>query len=216
MTAAELCEIVLSPDFKAGLEELSSYLSSIMQEGPIVHLFAKYLWKQKRQYSLERNRRHDLTIFSSDAASKKTPTTIEFKFNYDTCADKLIKERKKLPKELDVNSLSKMRVNTWGVIPRIWKDVITKKPDLFVWIVCSRDLSKLSDDNLERIVNWKPLINFRDRHAYKIGREFLVPIDGFLEDLQKVRPFAVSTAEIETVGSFPSIYHFRICDFTNR
>src|SRR4051794_6874127 len=100
MTAAELREIVLSADFKADLEELSSYLASIMQEGPIVHLFAKYLWKQKRLYSLERNKRHDLTVWPSDPASGKRETTIEFKFNFETCSETLTKELRKLAGEL--------------------------------------------------------------------------------------------------------------------
>ena len=42
MTTAELRGIILSADFKPGLEEVSSYLTSIMQEAPIVHLLAKY------------------------------------------------------------------------------------------------------------------------------------------------------------------------------
>jgi hypothetical protein len=89
MTAVELREILLSPEFKTGLEELSSYLASIMQEGPIVYLLAKCLWKEKRVYALERYKRHDLTIWAPSNGNK---TTIEFKFNYETCAGKLTKE----------------------------------------------------------------------------------------------------------------------------
>lgn len=64
MTAAELREILLSADFKTGLEELSSFLASITQEHAIVHLLAKCLWRQKHVYALERNKRHDLTVWA--------------------------------------------------------------------------------------------------------------------------------------------------------
>ena len=43
MTAAELRNIILSAEFQTGLEEVSSYLASITQEAPIVHLVAKWI-----------------------------------------------------------------------------------------------------------------------------------------------------------------------------
>src|SRR5260370_9367726 len=103
MTAAELREIILSADFKPGLEEVSSYLASIMQEAPIVHLLAKYLWKQKHLYALERNKRHDLTVWTPGRPSGEKETTIELKFNYETCSVKLGKELRKLPDQLGGN-----------------------------------------------------------------------------------------------------------------
>src|SRR6266852_5674036 len=95
MTAADLMEIIRSPDFRTGLEEISSYLASIMQEGPIVHLLAKGLWKRKHLYALERNKRHDLTVWRPSVDSGVKDTKIEFKFNYETCAETLAKELEK-------------------------------------------------------------------------------------------------------------------------
>ena len=63
MTAAELRSIILSAEFQTDLEEVSSYLASITQEAPIVHLVAKCLWKQKQLYALERYKKHDLTVW---------------------------------------------------------------------------------------------------------------------------------------------------------
>jgi hypothetical protein len=211
MTAAELRELFLSTDFKTGLEELSSYLASIMQEASIVHLLAKCMWKQKHLYALERNKRHDLTVWKPALPSGSKMTNIEFKFNYETCATKLGKE---LRSELGGNPPAlEAKESTWGVVSRIRKDVLAKRPNMFVWIICSRDLSALSDNDLERIVNWKPLKKYRLTNAYKTDRDFLVTIDEFLQRLQQIRPFSVSTAEIETNGFFPSTYHFRICEF---
>jgi hypothetical protein len=214
MTAAELREIVLGPDFKAGLEELSSYLASIMQEAPIVHLLAKCLWKQKHLYALERNKRHDLTVWTPGPSAGRKATTVEFKFNFETCSVKLSKELGRSAKLGDNPPATRVKESNWDVMPRIWKDVGAKKPNMFVWIICSRDLSGLSANDLERIVSWKPLKKYRQSHPYKADREFLATVDGFLQVLQAFRPFSISTAEIETNGFFPSTYHFRICEFT--
>ncbi len=215
MTGAELRDIILSADFNAGLDEVSSYLASIMQEAPIVHLFAKYLWKKKHLYALERNKRHDLTVWTPGLPAGEKESTIEFKFNYETCSVKLSKELRNLADKLKaaVPTAIAVKESNWDVMPRIWKDICTKTPDIFVWIICSRDLSQLGDDELNRIVNWKPLKKYREHHPYKTDREFLVAIDGFLGLLQRFRPFSILTAEVETSGSFPSSYHFRICDF---
>ena len=215
MTGMELRDLFLSSEFKQGLEEMSSYLASVMQEAPIVHLLAKYLWQQKHIYALERNKHHDLTVWPS-LPSKEKETTIEFKFNYETCAEKLGKELAKLTGNLDPIVIE-AKFSTWDVVRGICKDVFTKKPDIFVWIVCSRDISKLTADDLTRIPYSKPLKKYQRLHPYGTGREFLVTtIDGFLQRLRKVpkvKPFSISEAEIETEGFFPSTYHFRICDF---
>ena len=93
MTAADLREIILSPDFKAGLEEMSSYLASVMQEAPIVHLLAKCLWKRKHVFALERNKRHDLTIWTPGVSAGRKTNTVEFKINFETGAEKLKDKR---------------------------------------------------------------------------------------------------------------------------
>ena len=61
MTAVELREIIGSSEFKQELEEISSYLASIMQERPIVYLLAKCLWKLGYKFELEHDR-HDLSL----------------------------------------------------------------------------------------------------------------------------------------------------------
>jgi hypothetical protein len=215
MTSAELRDIFLSAEFKAGLEELSSYLASIMQEAPIVHLLAKCLWKQKRLYALERNNRHDLTVWTSAPLSKENETTIEFKFNYETCSNKLSKELLKAKELSPGNPLAiSATLSKWGVMRRVCEDVLNKKPDIFVWIICSRDISALRPYELDLVVNSKPTTKYRVLHPYKTDRAFQTTSEELLELLQKVRPFSVLTAEIDTKGDFRSIYHFRICDFT--
>jgi hypothetical protein len=211
MTAADLTEIIRSPDFRAGLEEISSYLASIMQEGPIVHLLAKCLWKQKHLYALERNKRYDLTIWESASSAAVNETTVEFKFNYDTCClDKLKKELPRLEnKSNDEVEEVVGKFSKWDVARGIWKDVFKKEPNIFVWIICARDLRGLSDSDRKRIVNSESL----KKYAYKCDGEYLAHAEQFLEFLKKFRPFRQAWVEVETMGDFPSTYHFRICEF---
>jgi hypothetical protein len=177
MTAAELRDIFLSADFKMDLEALSSYLASIMQEAPIVHLLAKCPWKQKHLYALERNKRHDLTVWTPPLPCGDSETSIEFKFNYETCAVKLREELGKFEEQLRGNAPKKQaKKGNWGVMPRIWKDVLDKNADIFVWIICSRDLSGLGENDLKGIVGWKPLKKYRQTRAYNTDREFLVTV----------------------------------------
>ena len=215
MTAADLTEIFTPSGFKIGLEEISSYLASIMQEDPIVHLLAKCLWRQKHLYALDRINKHDLAIWTPSHSTREKQINLEFKFNYETLESRLKKELEKLERTSDKNIRRLMEKGSgWDIVPRIWKDVWKKKPNLFVWIICSRDLAALDDSDIERYVNWwKPLRKYRLTHACKTDRNFLKPVDRFLEILQKELDFTVDTVEIETNGHFPSTYHFRICEF---
>jgi hypothetical protein len=66
-------------------------------------------------------------------------------FNYETCAVKLRKEMRTLTARLGGNPTAPGRKESnWDVMPRIFKDVCGKNPDMFVWIICSRDLSGIS------------------------------------------------------------------------
>src|SRR4051812_31731969 len=101
MTGTDLRDLILSPDFKQDLEEMSSYLASIKQERPIVYLLAKSLWKRGHKFDLE-DKKTDLSINGK---------RIEFKFSYDTCQVALTTE------------LVKYGDNLRGM----WEDVQAKK-----------------------------------------------------------------------------------------
>ena len=111
MTGTELRDLFLSPEFKQGLQELSSYLASIMQERPIVYLLAKCLWMKGIEFDLE-DKRHDLTLDGK---------RIEFKFNYDRCD----KARKRESQEHggDIKAISAGRRGNRAIVPKIYKDV---------------------------------------------------------------------------------------------
>lgn len=206
MTANELRDIFLSTAFRQDLEEMSSYLASIMQERPIIHALAKYLWKQRRhKYQLEAKRK-DLIVDGIH---------IEFKYNFDCGMGKLSEELGKHGerlKDMWAAVSAKMLSKSWPIMPKIYEDVCVRRPDIFVWIVCSRDLSAVDPEDRKRICWSKPQCKWNEYHPYSDQRHILVA-DTFLEKLKLERTFTVLRAEVETKGDFPSIYHFRICEF---
>src|SRR5262245_36510203 len=208
MTGVELRDIFLSSEFKQGLEELRSYLASIMQERPIVYLLAKCLWQRRYQLELE-DKRHDLSLNGK---------RIEFKFNYDRCEEKLRKGLAEYGDNLQgMWELVEARVinKSWGVMPKIYEDICVKKPDIFVWIICSRDLSGVAPDDLKRICLGREQCKYNATHPYTRDGRLLTVVDSFLRKLQAIRPFSLLNLDITTNGDFPSTYHFRICDFAS-
>ncbi len=210
MTGSEIRDVFLSCEFKQGLEELSSYLASIARERPIVHLLAKCLWFRKIKFELE-HQKQDLTVNGK---------RIEFKFNYDRCQEDLTHELERHGDNLkgmwalvELKQISK----SWGVMPKIYEDVCVRTPptDLFVWIICSRDLSKLSPDDVNRICAGREQRRYNATHPYVSDGEPLTVVDSYLDRLQAVRPFSLIKQDIQTNGDFPSTYHFRICDFAS-
>jgi hypothetical protein len=203
MTTTDLRAILVSSEFKSDLEETSSYLASIAQERPIIFCLAKHLRKRGHKFSLEDEKR-DLSIGDK---------CLEFKFNYDCAMVKLKKELSSLHDKIVKGVQSDAEKGGWRVLYRIFKDVYAKRPDLFVWIICSRDLSKVPEDDLQYI-NWTPeQLKYNRRYSYN-NREFLDVADQLLEVLKLFRPFSVTSEAIGTAGDFPSSYHFKIRDFS--
>jgi hypothetical protein len=207
LTGTEVRDLFLSSEFKQGLEEMSSYLASIMQERPIVHLLAKCLWKRGYKFALERERHIDLSVNGK---------AIEFKFNHDKCQERLKIELDRygdnLPKmweRVQAREISK----SWSVMARIYGDACVKRPDIFVWIICSRDLSGVKDDDLDHICLGHDQYEYNTAHPYATDEAHLSVVDLFLQKLQAVRPFSLLKQSIQTNGDFASTYHFRICEF---
>jgi hypothetical protein len=206
MTGTELRNLFALSEFKQGLEELSSYLASIKQERPILYLLAKCLWKQGYKFRLEK-KRQDLSVNGK---------RIEFKFNFNGCEKKLTRELEKYGDNLKVmwELVQARNINkSWGVMPNIYEDVCERQPHIFVWIVCSRDLTKVAPEDLERICGGLEQFKHDAKYPRTLDGERLTVVDSFLSKLQAVRNFSLLKHNIQTNGDFPSTYHFRICDF---
>ena len=103
----------------------------------------------------------------------------------------------------------------FGVMPRIYEDACVRKPNIFIWIICSRDLSKVAPEDLKRIVAGREQRKYDATRPYSSDGECLTVIDSFLDKLHAIRPFTLLKQDIQTNGDFRSTYHFRICDFAS-
>jgi hypothetical protein len=209
MTAEELRDILMSAEYKQELTEISSYLASIKQERPMAFCLAKLMWKCGYKFQLEAKRK-DLVVNGK---------CIEFKFHYDFDMERLdneLRRRGDRPyKEMwDAARAAKSSMG-WSML-KIYEDMCVKRPDIFVWTICSRDLSKVAADDRKRICVSKEQCEWNERQHPYSDRDYLKVADGFLEKLKSQadsRQFSVLKEEIATNGNFPSTYHFRICDF---
>ncbi len=204
--SASIKSIFESPKFRSDLGALSSYAANIRQERPIVVLFAKYFWQQGERVALEKNK-CDLVV---------NGTRIEFKVHFDSDIPMLQRELNKYDGNLEtlMKAVSaKEHSRTWNICPGIYKDVIMKRPDIFVWILQSRELSKLTDDEIARVCVGNDQRNFNRNNPYESSKEFLDVADGFLEKLKEYRQFSVEQTTLRIDCWFPSTYHLRICEF---
>jgi hypothetical protein len=210
MTGTELRDLFLSPDFTQELTEMSSYLASITQERPIVCLIAKCLWKLGHKCGKFELEDHKVDLFLY-------PQRIEVKFNWNRCERLLVGELAKYGNNLQGmwDQIEAKTIPTgFKVIPGIYEDVCIKEPDIFVWIICSRDLSKVSGADLKHIVVGSEQAKYNLMHPYETDGQRLTVVDSFLEKLKAIRPFRLTKLAIPTNGVwFPSTYHFRICEF---
>jgi hypothetical protein len=206
MTALELRDIFASSAFREELAEMSSYLASIMQERPIIYLLAKHLRRRGYEFELEL-KQTDLVV-----AGKR----VEFKMNYNRCEEDLAKVLDQYSGKLsgmwaavEMGLLNK----TWRVGPKIYQDVCVKCPDIFVWIILSRDLSEVPAAESRRIGFGGEQCKYNATRPYCPDGHSLEVIDRFLGLLRQERPFGLQKLDVETVADFPSTYHFRICEF---
>jgi len=126
------------------LEQISSYASNIRQERPIVYLLAKHLnmagtHKVILEYKTGKGTKCDLLLDGSK---------VEAKFHYTFDIHQIDNEIKH-PQKIKKNNTN------WVVLPLIDKDMKNKKPDIFIWIICARDLSVFKNiEALTPSINW--------------------------------------------------------------
>lgn len=210
MTAEELRAILCTEEFRTDLGEISSYLASIKQERPIVHLLAKHLWRRKRYIRLEHGHR-DLMVEG---------THVEFKFNFNwnvVTVEKSLRSYGDKPLDQMWSDVKAGKFSrSWNVLPQLYADLCLKEADLFVWVICARDLRGLSEAARECACEaasqsrWDKSRQFSDRSYITVADQLL---EKFRAELQPTRPFAVVKEDVVTSGDFPSVYHFRLCEF---
>lgn len=206
ITAQDIKAVFESSEFRSELEDISSYAANIRQERPIVLLFAKHFWQRRQKIALEK-KKCDLVVDG---------TRIEFKFHFDYDMLSLRKELSRYGDDVEklMEAVSKKELSrTWTVAPGIHKDVMVKRPDVFVWVLCARDLSGLTKDDVGSVCIGAQQRRYNRSTPYESNRGFLEVADGFLEKLRELRSFSLEKATVLTCSSFPSAYHLRSCDF---
>ena len=205
LTAQDIKVILNSNEFGSELEELSSYAANIRQERPIVMLIGKHFWQRGHKVALEK-KKCDLVV---------DETRVEFKFSFDFDTLSLEKELNRFDGNLEtlMKAVSAKEMSgTWTVSPAIYNDVIIKRPEIFVWILCTRDLSKLTTDELSRVCIASNQQWYNRSRPYNSER-FLKVCEDFLTKLQELRNFSLEKIPLDTNKDFPSVYYFMVCEF---
>lgn len=210
MIVEELFDILDSAIFKDELQELSMYAASMKQERPIALLLSKLLWQRGYKAAPEL-RKCDL-----DVEGRK----IELKFHYDAdipgiCAELGRHGITSYTLEAAIKE-GKLLHPTWSATPGLYKDIYSKLADIFIWVICSRDLSSLSHEASKRVCCSSPQINFhRNAVPYSRRNEVFHQAEVFIKQLaNNRRACSVQSRTIETFKTFPSSYHFVLSDFT--
>jgi hypothetical protein len=207
ITANDIIVAFESSGFRQDLQDMSSYAANIRQERPLVLLFARYFWKQGHKFALEK-KKVDLVI---------DETRIEFKFHFDYDMLRLKKDLSSNDDDIEkmMQAVADKKLSsTWSVGPGVYKDVVIKQPNIFVWILCSRDLRNLTSDDISRVCIGTSQRRYNKNWPYESNNEFLEIAKGYLTKLQKFRSFSIEQANVKVQGSFPSTYHLMLCDFT--
>jgi hypothetical protein len=199
--ASRIAAVLRSFEFQEELTELSSYAANIKQERPIVLLLAKFLYRQKQKVVIE-EKRCDLVIDT---------TKIEFKYHFD--CDRLKVERELSNVDEPNETFFGVGHSKWKVCPGIYNDVINKRPDIFVWIICSRDLSLIKREDLSKIVWSRQQLKYNKLFSYNANGECPQFAIDLLYKLKSFREFTLSCVKVITSGTFPSTYYFLLCDF---
>jgi hypothetical protein len=181
-----------SSAFARDLTELSEYGARIKQERPILLLCAKHLWRAGHDVIVEGG--HDLRVDG---------VTFQFKQHYDWDIPKAFKEPRRWPPR---RSKSESRL----VLPGIHRDIINKRPDVFVWIISERDLDGIGEWCKDHVVYCKEQLRHKKQGwtTAQTRRKANVALNR-----TAARRGSRQCVSVETRARFVSTYHFLIRSF---
>jgi hypothetical protein len=208
----DLKSVFLSDEYRAELEDLSCYGAHIKQERPMCYLLARYLNKRGFEVDLEKkeeNYWYDLIVNGAK---------IEIKFYHESdLRNRLEKEMKRY--DWDINRLvselnsrnMKRKSYSWNMTLMMIKDILVKRPDIFILIILSRDLRK-SKVSLEHVCLSKDELKYNEHGGFNNKLSF-ESLEKFLKCIRIKRNFMWDYARIDISKIFPSSYHLYFCDF---
>jgi|YelNatPaOPRAMG01_1025707.scaffolds.fasta_scaffold21171_5 hypothetical protein len=208
----DLKGVFLSDEYRAELEDLSCYGAHIKQERPMCYLLAKYLKKRGFEVDLEKkeeNYWYDLIVNGAK---------IEIKFYHESdLMYRLEKEMKRCNWDINrlVSELNSRNVKrksySWNMTLMMIKDILFKRPDIFILIILSRDLRKSKVD-LEHVCLSEDELKYNKNRGFNNKLSF-ESLQKFLKCIRIKRNFIWDYARIDVSKIFPSSYHLYLCDF---
>ncbi len=190
-----LLRVLRSRAFKRDLTELSAYGARIKHERPIVLFCAKYLRRAEHDVVLEGGE-HDLTVDG---------VTFEFKHHFDWDIPKARAESKWWRPR-------RGKGESWRVLAAIHRDIIERRPDVFVWIISERSLDGVGKDYCKaHVCFWRE----QRRHAQRrwTSAQTLQGANRVLNRIAAPRRGGSHFVSVETRARFVSTYHFLIRSF---
>jgi hypothetical protein len=190
--ARALEQVIRSARFAADLRELSEYAARIKQERPVVLLCAKHLWRAGHDVIVEGGR--DLSV---------DKVAVEFKHHFDWDIPRALAE---------LRGSSRERKGSWRVLPGLRRDLLDRRPDLFLWIVSERSLDDLESPYCEdHVCFWRQQRHYARKWSWSSER-ILAEANRVLDSIGS-RHCRRSSVSVKTNGHFASTYHFLIRDF---
>lgn len=215
-----LIEVFESVEFQEELQELSSYGSNIKQERPIMYLLAKFLRRKDLIVILEKNKT-DIVIqgvirelkLGKKKVSPTFPVSIEAKFFFEFDLKKDAKKFKWNKDEIEAFITNNQKSSGWSPVELILEDIFVKKPDIFILIIQSRDLTSVrTTSQLDRIVCSDQTLNYNKKFGINNKSNFQI-LQDFLHANMTLKPFKLNELKLKIVQIFPSTYHIYLLNF---
>ncbi|HMW08640.1 MAG TPA: hypothetical protein PK079_26245 [Leptospiraceae bacterium] len=166
MIVKKIKKVIKSSEFTSDLKEYSNYAMKIKLERFIAFSFAKRFSKSYDYETILEENDIDLIVRKDNENYK-----IELKYHFDFDILKIYNEMNKYKnlENIAKSITSKEKGLNWKVIPNILKDMQPKRfnkktkkdsPDLFIWIIAKRDISKVTEDKFNSICMAKQEIEY--------------------------------------------------------
>lgn len=206
--------VLNSEGYRKDLKDLSFYAAHIKQERPMLFMLAKHLWELGFEVVLEKKIRH----YKYDLAVNNN--AIEAKFYYEGDIERRFKKEMN-DYRWDFDSLKRELLKkkgkqlSWSMALPIIKDIFIKTPRIFMLIILSRDLSKISETETKLICWSKYETKYNKKYGYN-NELYLKEIKKFFNHLEKKNHFKSAYLKIKTDTMFPSSYHIFLCDLDTK
>ncbi len=210
-----LKETIESEEYKEEISELSSYAANVKQEGEMVSILAKILDKKGYHVALEYDKtdKHDL-LLNDKILEAKFYYEEDIQYRLKGELEKVNNSIDKLLKELKDTLDQGKYPSGWNLSLNILRDIYYKKPHFFMLTILSRDLTNVTEQELDTIM-WKSskCPKYNKKFGYNNQNVLKIAID-FLNSIKEKKSFSYQYVKIDTNTKFPSSYHIHLYGFS--